>query len=82
MVIYCSTGENWRRDDSVMLKHVDTQRYLAASGRTFGRPINGQMEVIGLQSSTGAVHWQTAEGVFLHAPDIAAKHMHTMHTEL
>lgn len=75
-------GDNWRRDESIMLKHVDTEMYLAASGRTFGRPINGQMEVVGLHTSTGAVHWQTAEGVFLHAPDIAAKHMHTVHTEL
>lgn len=75
-------GDNWRRDESMMLKHADTQMYLTASGRTFGRPINGQMEVVGLHSSTGAVHWQTAEGVFLHAPDIAAKHMHTVHTEL
>ncbi|KAJ8972810.1 hypothetical protein NQ317_009506 [Molorchus minor] len=74
--------EYWRRDESVMFKHVDTQMYLASSGRTFGRPINGQMEVIGVHSSTGAVHWQTAEGVYLHAPDIAAKHMHNLHTEL
>ncbi|CAG9825049.1 unnamed protein product [Phaedon cochleariae] len=79
--VVCS-GDSWRRDDSVMLKHVDTQMYLAISGRTFGRPINGQMEVIGLHSSSGSVHWQTAEGVFLHAVDLAAKHMHSVHTEL
>lgn len=65
-----------------MLKHVDTEQYLAVSGRTFGRPINGQMEIVGLPSSSGSVHWQTAEGVFLHAPDITAKHMHSAHTEL
>ncbi|KAJ8915624.1 hypothetical protein NQ315_003408 [Exocentrus adspersus] len=80
-VVVCS-GENWRRDDAVMLKHVDTQMYLSASGRTFGRPINGQMEIIGVHSSTGSVHWQAMEGVYLHAPDLAAKHMHSMHTEL
>lgn len=63
-----------------MLKHVDTQMYLAVSGRTFGRPINGQMEVAGVRSSSGAVHWQSMEGVYLHAPDI--KHQHNIHTEL
>lgn len=75
-------GDSWRRDDSVMLKHVDTQMYLSISGRTFGRPINGQMEVVGMHSSSGAVHWQSAEGVYLHAPDIAAKHSFSVHTEL
>lgn len=65
-----------------MLKHVDTDQYLAASGRTFGRPINGQMEIVGVRSSTGSVHWQTMEGIYLHAPDITEKHMHTAHTEL
>ncbi|ENN79956.1 hypothetical protein YQE_03603, partial [Dendroctonus ponderosae] len=74
------TGDAWRRDDSVMLKHVDTQVYLGVSGRTFGRPINGQMEVVGLKSSTGAVHWQSMEGVYLHAPDI--QHDSHIHTEL
>ncbi|XP_030757077.1 stromal cell-derived factor 2 [Sitophilus oryzae] len=74
------TGDSWRRDDSIMLRHVDTQMYLAISGRTFGRPINGQMEVVGIKSSTGAVHWQSMEGVFLHAPDVK-QHAH-VHTEL
>lgn len=60
-----------------MLKHADTEQYLAPSGRTFGRPINGQMEIVGVPTSSGSVHWQTAEGVFLHAPDIVAKHTHT-----
>lgn len=65
-----------------MLKHIDTDQYLAASGRTFGRPINGQMEIVGMRSSTGSVHWQTMEGIFLHAPDISEKAMHNVHTEL
>ena len=33
---------------AVMLKHVDTGVFLGASGHTFGRPIHGQMEVVGL----------------------------------
>ena len=36
-------GDYWTRDDSMMLKHVDTGMYLAASGHTFGRPIQGQV---------------------------------------
>ncbi|XP_068905070.1 stromal cell-derived factor 2 [Tenebrio molitor] len=80
-VVICA-GDSWLRDDSVMLKHLDTDMYLSASGKTFGRPINGQMEVVGVRSSTGSVHWQTMEGIFLHAADLAARHMHMAHTEL
>lgn len=65
-----------------MLKHADTDMYLSTSGKTFGRPINGQMEVVGVRSSTGSVHWQTMEGIFVHAPDIAAREAHHIHTEL
>ena len=39
-------GDYWTRDDSVMLKHSDTGMYLAASGHTFGRPIQGQVNFI------------------------------------
>jgi len=78
--IVCS-GDLWIRDETVMLKHLDTQQYLAASGRTFGRPINGQMEIVGLHSSGGAVHWQAVEGIYLHLSDNIASH-HQPHTEL
>lgn len=77
--VICS-GENWLRDETIMLKHDDTDTYLATSGRTFGRPINGQMEVIGISSSSGSVHWQAMEGIFLHSPDLSASH--PIHTEL
>ena len=43
----CS-GDFWQRDDAVQFKHVDTGVFLGASGHTFGRPINGQMEIVGL----------------------------------
>ena len=36
-------GDYWSRGDSIMLKHVDTGVYLGASGKTFGRPIKGQV---------------------------------------
>ncbi|CAG9769161.1 unnamed protein product [Ceutorhynchus assimilis] len=77
--VICS-GDAWLRDDSVMFKHADTQMYLGVSGRSFGRPINGQLEVIGARSPSGAVHWQSMEGVYLHAPDV--KHQAHVHTEL
>ena len=38
-------GDYWQRDGDIMLKHVDTGAYLAASGHTFGRPINGQVQI-------------------------------------
>jgi len=79
--VICS-GDSWQRDSAVMLKHVDTDQYLAASGRTFGRPINGQMEIVGVRSTSGAVHWKTAEGVFLHMSDNIKPHFEYAHTEL
>lgn len=75
-------GDSWERDDSIMLKHVDTDQYLAASGKTFGRPINGQMEIVGVRSASGPVYWQAMEGVFLHPPNVMEKHIHSHHTEL
>ena len=45
--IVCS-GDAWARDEGVSFKHVDTGVFLGVSGRTFGRPIHGQMEVVGL----------------------------------
>ena len=41
-------GDFWQRDDAVMFKHADTGVFLGASGHTFGRPIHGQMEIVGL----------------------------------
>lgn len=76
--LICS-GEFWERDDSVMLKHVDTDQYLAATGRTFGRPINGQMEIAGLHSTSGAVHWQAMEGIYLHASENIKSHYQPHH---
>ena len=36
-------GDYWTRGDNMRLKHVDTGMYLSASGHTFGRPIQGQV---------------------------------------
>lgn len=57
-------------------------RYLAGSGRTFGRPINGQGEVVGVNSLYSAyTNWQAAEGLFIHPDDLGANNA-ILHTEL
>lgn len=63
--LLCHTGE-WLRDQAVQFRHIDTGAYLAVSGRTFGRPINGQMEVIGASHNGHAAEWKSAEGLFIH----------------
>jgi dolichyl-phosphate-mannose--protein O-mannosyl transferase len=37
----------WQRETPVLFKHTDTGVFLGASGHTFGRPIHGQMEIVG-----------------------------------
>ncbi|XP_029672029.1 stromal cell-derived factor 2 isoform X1 [Formica exsecta] len=84
------TGDNWmlmcdndlwERDDAIKLKHVDTKTYLAVSGRTYGAPISGQMEVICEYSSNNPhTQWTTVEGMFVHPNDFNAQHHR--HTEL
>lgn len=75
--VECS-NEIWTRDSSVKLRHKDTGAYLSVSGRTFGRPINGQMEVIGSNDPYHATEWKAAEGLFVHPRDLAdTKPVHT-----
>jgi len=66
-------GDYWTRDESVMLKHADTGMYLAASGHTFGRPIQGQMEIVGQHRPDGSTQWKTQEGVYVHQTDFDPK---------
>lgn len=73
--LMCSSGE-WRRDQPIKLRHIDTGAYLAVSGRTFGRPINGQMEVIGQMSAGQASDWKSAEGLFVHEREQTAGEAH------
>lgn len=63
--VVCS-GDAWKRDSAIQFRHIDTSAYLACSGNTFGRPISGQLEVIGLSHVNSACNWQTLEGVFIH----------------
>nr|CAD7443716.1 unnamed protein product [Timema bartmani] len=78
-------GQFWERDEGVMFKHLDTDAYLSATGRTYGRPINGQTEIVGVMSmSSNHVHWQAMEGLFIHPTDFNPKQQHNMqdHSEL
>jgi len=77
--VECS-GDKWLRDSPVKLRHKDTGAYLSVSGRTFGRPINGQMEVIGSNDGYQATEWKVAEGLFIHTRDASASK--PVHTEL
>ncbi|PZC87252.1 hypothetical protein B5X24_HaOG201488 [Helicoverpa armigera] len=72
----------WRRDTPVKFRHVDTGSFLAGSGRTFGRPISGQGEIVGVTSQYGAyTDWQAKEGLFIH-PGELLPHQHAIHSEL
>lgn len=64
----------------MQFRHVDTRKFLGMSGRSFGRPISGQMEVVGLNSGTTGSEWQSAEGIFIHPSDLLQKKIE--HNEL
>lgn len=44
------------------------------------RPINGQMEIVGITNSYKATEWKAAEGIFVHPSSEPARK--TEHTEL
>jgi dolichyl-phosphate-mannose--protein O-mannosyl transferase len=69
-------GQDWLRDLKVQFRHVDTKKFLGVSGRSFGRPISGQMEVVGLNSGGTGSEWQTAEGIFIHPTENSNKNVH------
>ncbi|XP_003747610.1 stromal cell-derived factor 2 [Galendromus occidentalis] len=60
----------WERDNSVRLKHVDTEMWLSLSGQSFGRPISGQMEIIGGSYADSSSYWRAQEGVYVKPADI------------
>ncbi|XP_014474558.1 PREDICTED: stromal cell-derived factor 2 [Dinoponera quadriceps] len=79
-LLICST-DFWERDDAVVLKHIDTNTFLSVSGRVYGSPISGQMEIVGEYSSNSPhTMWKAMEGMFIHPSDFKAQHHH--HTEL
>lgn len=76
--VICS-DESWHRDSKVQFRHIDTRKFLGMSGRSFGRPISGQMEVCGLSNGNTGSEWKAAEGIFVHPSEIVKQ---TIHTEL
>nr|SVE74456.1 EOG090X0E0P [Daphnia barbata] len=66
-------GDFWERDDSVAFRHVDTNVYLASSGHAYGRPINGQLEIVGLTKLDSSCQWKTAEGLYIHTSSFNPK---------
>lgn len=77
--VVCAT-DVWKRDETVKLKHVDTERFLTMTGRTYGRPISGQIEVVGAKYPDPSAYWKTADGVFV-KPDDGSSGA-SMHDEL
>lgn len=64
---------------------MDTDMYLAATTRTYGRPIHGQSEIVGVNSlNSGSTRWQTLEGLFVHPStfDPTQNIQHNSHDEL
>ena len=84
------TGDNWtvvcaadvwRREETVKLKHVDTERFLTMTGRTYGRPISGHIEVVATKYPDSSAYWRTGEGVFV-KPDEGGLDPGSSHDEL
>lgn len=74
--LICSNTE-WLRDAHVRFRHVDTGVYLSMSGRSFGRPISGQMEVVGVSKLAHGTRWTTAEGLFIVPKEKETEYTHT-----
>lgn len=72
--VVCNGNNPWRRENAVKLKHKGTQKFLAASGQQFNRPISGQMEIVAQAKSGGATEWAVAEGVFVSPPTAQYSH--------
>lgn len=58
-------GSHWEKGNNIRLKHLDTGMFLAVSGHTYGRPISGQMEIIGTSYSDSSTYWQAKEGIYV-----------------
>lgn len=69
--------DSWHRDAKIQFRHLDTRKFLAISGRSFGRPISGQMEVCGTPTGNTGSEWQAAEGIFIHPNEIIKQNIHT-----
>jgi len=59
--VQCNT-DVWKRSGYVSIYHPETNKYLAPSGKEFGRPISGQMEIVASKTNS---KWKAMEGVFV-----------------
>ncbi|KAL0281274.1 UNVERIFIED_CONTAM: hypothetical protein PYX00_002311 [Menopon gallinae] len=71
-IVLCD-GTYWERDDPIKLKHIDTNVFLSATGRTYGSPIQGQSEIVGVNYDNGNIQWKAMEGLFIHKTDFNPK---------
>lgn len=46
-----------------------SKRWLTVTGRSYGRPINGQLEIVGAGYSDSSCYWKVAEGVYIRTDD-------------
>ncbi|XP_039261138.1 stromal cell-derived factor 2-like [Styela clava] len=64
-IVLCD-NDYWSRNDHIRLKHKETENYLSCTSKTYGRPINGQNEIVALGAPTKASnYWKAVEGVFI-----------------
>ncbi|XP_057331752.1 stromal cell-derived factor 2-like protein 1 [Microplitis mediator] len=69
-MVVCNS-DYWERREPVTLQHIDTQVFLSVSGRSYGSPIAGQMEVVGEHSvHSGYTQWQAMEGLFINPTNL------------
>ncbi|XP_054168980.1 stromal cell-derived factor 2-like [Oppia nitens] len=71
--LVCS-GDFWEREKDFRLKHVDTEMWLSISGHQYGRPIHGQMEIVGSSHPDSASYWRTVEGVYMKPSEGQSNH--------
>lgn len=55
----------WDRKNPVRFQHTITEVLLSITGEQYGRPINGQREVHGMQYSNQYNSWKAMEGIFM-----------------
>jgi len=76
-------GDYWSREDSIQFKHVDTEMYLGLSGHTYGSPVHGQMEIVGISRPNVSSKWKVLEGVYINPVEQVASSQHSYaHSEL
>ena len=68
-------GKHWELNSNIRFKHVDTEMYLSSSGHVYGRPIQGQMEIIASTYSDSSVYWIAKEGIFVKPNNFDTKYV-------